>query len=367
MPLDGKRLVVQSSYVISVLGEDLQPLVARKLEYAGDTLAQPFTSPTGRTLYLVQPTNPESTIALIDPDHLRVVKQYDVPKVVTFSGSDEYIAYAVEEGYFGSLSLRIQALNGEGPRLPFARGNCYGYSPTFLSAATLIVSGGCSNFTFVDLQKKEMWQQKLPKASGTELRAARNANRFAYELVDHHEDRPSTPLEVDVFDLDKRKTIFSLKVSKAGQRFLVCALAGWEEVGSAAKSDGECVYAAGGCGELRLALFCTASRTSIASGNAKRVHLATAVFAGFDRPLQVMTGDLDSERIGDDLAGALVVFDPGRMRHSDPHGTAVGKKLDVDGVGVTRGNGDDKRLINAVDLFTGPAVVNAKVSVHREL
>ena len=217
--LDGKRLVVQSSYVISILGEDLQPVVSRKLEYAGDTLAQPFTSPTGRTLYLVQPTNPESTIALIDPDHLRVLKQYDVPKVVTFSGSDEYIAYAVEEGYFGSLSLRIQALNGEGPQLRFARGNCYGYSPTFLSTATLIVSGGCSNFTFVDLRTREMWQQKLPKASGTELRAARNANRFAYELVDHHEDRPSTPLEVDVFDLDKRKTVFTLKVNKVGQRF----------------------------------------------------------------------------------------------------------------------------------------------------
>ena len=219
LPLDGKRLLVQSSYVISILGDDLEPVISRKLEYAGDTLAQPFTSPTGRTLFLVQPTNPASAIALIDPDQLRVLKQYDVPKVVTFSGSDEYIAYAVEQGYFGSLSLRIQALDGEGPQLRFAHGSCYGYSPTFLSTATLVVSGGCPNFTFIDLDKKEMWQQKLPKASGTELRAARNANRFAYELVEHHEDRPSTPLEVDVFDLDKRKTVFTLKVDKPGQRF----------------------------------------------------------------------------------------------------------------------------------------------------
>ncbi len=217
--LDGGKLLVQSGYVLSVLGSDLTPLVSRRLEYAGDTLAQPFISTTGRTLYLVQPTNPESTIAIMDPDHLRVLKEYAVPRVVTFSASDEYIAYSVEEGYFGNMSMRIQSLEGEGPQLSFAHGNCYGYSPTFLSSNTLVVSGGCPNFTFIDLGKQEMWQQKLPKASGTELRAARNANRFAFELVEHHADRPSTPLEVDVFDLDKRKTVFTLKVSKAGQRF----------------------------------------------------------------------------------------------------------------------------------------------------
>ena len=102
-------------------------------------------------------------------------------------------------------------------------------------------------------------------------------------------------------------------------------------------------------------------------GDAERIHLAAAVFAGFNRPFQVVAGDLDSERIGDDLACALVVLDPRGMRHSDPHGTAVGQELYVNGVGVTRGNGNDECLINAVDLFTGPAVVNAKVSVHREL
>ena len=219
LPLDGGKLLVQSGYVLSVLGSDLTPLVSRRLEYAGDTLAQPFVSTTGRTLYLVQPTNPESAIAILDPDQLRVLKEYAVPRVVTFSASDEYIAYSIEEGYFGNMSMRIQSLGGEGPHLTFQRGNCYGYSPTFLSVRTLVVTGGCPNFTFIDLSTKEMWQQKLPKASGTELRAARNANRFAFELVEHHMDQPSTPLEVDVFDLDKRKIIFALKVSKAGQRF----------------------------------------------------------------------------------------------------------------------------------------------------
>lgn len=219
LPLDGGKLLVQSSYVLSVLGTDLKPLVSRRLEYAGDTLAQPFVSTTGRTLYLVQPTNPESTIAVLDPDQLRILKEYSVPKVVTFSASDHYIAYSVEEGYFGNMSMRIQALDGEGPHLSFAHGNCYGYSPTFLSSSTLVVSGGCPNFTFIDLSTKEMWQQKLPKASGTELRTARQANRFAFELVEHHADRPATPLEIDVFDVDKRKTIFAVKVNQPGQRF----------------------------------------------------------------------------------------------------------------------------------------------------
>jgi hypothetical protein len=219
LPLEGGKLLVQSGYVLSVLGSDLTPLVSRRLEYAGDTLAQPFVSTTGRTLYLVQPTNPQSAIAVLDPDQLKVLKEYAVPRVVTFSASDDYIAYSIEEGYFGNMTMRIQSLEGGGPQLPFRHGDCYGYSPTFLSARTLVVSGGCPNFTFIDLDKKEMWQQKLPKASGTEVRTARSANRFAFVLVDHHVDRPSTPLEVDVFDLDKRKTIFALKVSKAGQRF----------------------------------------------------------------------------------------------------------------------------------------------------
>jgi hypothetical protein len=217
--LDGGKLLVQSSYILSVLGSDLKPLVSRRLEYAGDTLAQPFVSTTGRRLFLVQPTHPASTIALIDPDQLRILKEYAVPRVVTFSASDEYIAYSVEEGYFGNLSMRIQAIDGEKPTVPFARSNCYGYSPTFLSSDTLVVTGGCANFTFIDLGKQDIWQEKLPKASGTELRRARNANRFAYELVEHHGDHPSTPVEVDVFDLERRKTVFGVKIDKPGQRF----------------------------------------------------------------------------------------------------------------------------------------------------
>ena len=165
LPLDGGKLLVQSGYVLSVLGSDLTPLVSRRLEYAGDTLAQPFVSTTGRTLYLVQPTNPESAIAILDPDQLRVLKEYAVPRVVTFSASDEYIAYSIEEGYFGNMSMRIQSLERRRPAaLTFQHGNCYGYSPTFLSARTLVVSGGCPNFTFVDLSTKEMWQQKLPES-----------------------------------------------------------------------------------------------------------------------------------------------------------------------------------------------------------
>ncbi|HLH05637.1 MAG TPA: hypothetical protein VKW78_00220 [Terriglobales bacterium] len=219
LQLNDGKLLVQSSYLLSILGPDLKPLLTRQLEYAGDTLAQPFLSTSGRTLFLVQPTAPQSTIALLDPERLRVMKQYAVPKVVTFSGSDEYIAYAVEEGYFGNITLRVQSLTGGAPELPFARGNCYGYSPKFLSIASLVITGGCPNFTYVDLQKQDIWQQKLPKPSGTELRTARDAPRFAFELVEHHENTPATPLEVDVFDVEKRAIIFKLKIDKPGQRF----------------------------------------------------------------------------------------------------------------------------------------------------
>jgi len=98
--------------------------------------------------------------------------------------------------------------------------------------------------------------------------------------------------------------------------------------------------------------------------NGEGVHLAADPFAGFDGPLQVVSGDLDGQGIVHGSASALVVFDPSGMRQSNPGGLAVSQEFDVHGIGVASGNGHDQGLVGAVDLFPGPAVSGAKIGVH---
>src|ERR1700678_2884625 len=74
------------------------------------------------------------------------------------------------------------------------------------------------------------------------------------------------------------------------------------------------------------------------------VDLGAGVVAFADDLLEIAAGDLCGELIGDDFAGALLLFDPGGGGHGNPHGTAVDIEADVDGVSVARGDGDDVGL-----------------------
>jgi len=94
------------------------------------------------------------------------------------------------------------------------------------------------------------------------------------------------------------------------------------------------------------------------------VHFAAAVLAGFNSPLQIMTRNLDGHRICDYLARLVGVFDPRGMRKSDPYRPVADHELDVDSVGMSRGNGDDQRLILAVELRAAPLVGGVEVVIH---
>jgi hypothetical protein len=96
----------------------------------------------------------------------------------------------------------------------------------------------------------------------------------------------------------------------------------------------------------------------------KRVHLAAQAFASFERGPQIMAGDFHRERIGDRLSGALFIFHPSGMWQRDPDGLAIDEKLDIHGIGVPRRDGNDQRLIDAVDLLFGPAVGGGEVGKH---
>src|SRR6202035_6056359 len=72
----------------------------------------------------------------------------------------------------------------------------------------------------------------------------------------------------------------------------------------------------------------------------------------------------DSQRISDELAGALLVLHPGRMRQRHPDSSSVNQKLYVDSIGVPCGNGDDQRLIDAMNWLLGPAVGGGEILKH---
>src|ERR1051326_2330780 len=97
----------------------------------------------------------------------------------------------------------------------------------------------------------------------------------------------------------------------------------------------------------------------------QRIHLASVLIrSGFDRRFQEAPGGLDCQRVCNHPARALLVLHPCWMRQSDPDGTPAHEKLDVDGVGMAGGYGDNQGLVHAVQLLSGPAVCGVKVLVH---
>ena len=81
------------------------------------------------------------------------------------------------------------------------------------------------------------------------------------------------------------------------------------------------------------------------------VHLAAVVVAGLDGVLEIAARGLGGEIVGDDVAGAALLLDPGKVGHGDPDGLAVDGEADVCGVGVARGDGDDGSLPVAVEVL----------------
>src|SRR5205814_9698162 len=100
--------------------------------------------------------------------------------------------------------------------------------------------------------------------------------------------------------------------------------------------------------------------------NGQRVHLFSHALASLQRRFQIMPGNLNGEGIRNRAPSSLLVFHPGRMRQSHPHGAAIDKEFDVDRVSMAGRNGDNQGLINTVHLLLGPAVGGVEVLVHRD-
>src|SRR3981081_1754981 len=55
--------------------------------------------------------------------------------------------------------------------------------------------------------------------------------------------------------------------------------------------------------------------------NSQRVHFLARPFAGFQRALEIMPSNLNRQWIGNELPGALLILNPGRMRQGNPNRT----------------------------------------------
>ena len=94
------------------------------------------------------------------------------------------------------------------------------------------------------------------------------------------------------------------------------------------------------------------------------VHLPGGVVAFLDELLEVPTGNLNSKLIGNDLARAIFLLNPGHARQGDRHRTAVHVETNVDGIRMAGGDGHNVGLPLAVEVFAGPAVGHVEVFVH---
>ena len=101
--------------------------------------------------------------------------------------------------------------------------------------------------------------------------------------------------------------------------------------------------------------------------NGEGIHFASLVVtAGVNEILQVVAGNLDGKRISDDSPGALVVFHPCWMRNRDPDRLAIYEKFYVHCIRVSHGNGNNERLVQAMEFVSTPTVGDVKVLVHPE-
>src|SRR5260370_7721168 len=61
----------------------------------------------------------------------------------------------------------------------------------------------------------------------------------------------------------------------------------------------------------------------------QRIHFATQAFTGFQRRFQKMAGDFLRQGVCDQLPGALLVFNPGRVRQGAPDRATVNQQLNA--------------------------------------
>src|SRR5262249_12299228 len=85
-----------------------------------------------------------------------------------------------------------------------------------------------------------------------------------------------------------------------------------------------------------------------------------------DGVFQIAPGDLHGQRIRHLASGLLFVGHPESAGQRDPDWALAGKKLNVNRIGVPRGDGDDHRLVATANRLLRPALDCGEVVIHPE-
>src|SRR5579862_354998 len=96
-------------------------------------------------------------------------------------------------------------------------------------------------------------------------------------------------------------------------------------------------------------------------GYGQRIHFLSDTVARFERRFQKMSCNFDSQWVGNHLSGTIFVLDPCRMRKANPNCSPIDQEFDIDGIGMSRCDGNNQCLIDAMDCFLGPAVGGTKI------
>ena len=96
----------------------------------------------------------------------------------------------------------------------------------------------------------------------------------------------------------------------------------------------------------------------------KGVKVTPALFAVLQNAAQIMPGDFNRQRIGDDVSGLFLVLKPCGMSQSDPDGASVDNELHIHGIRMASCNRRDDALVNTTDRSTGPTLYGAEVFIH---
>src|SRR2546426_9152234 len=101
--------------------------------------------------------------------------------------------------------------------------------------------------------------------------------------------------------------------------------------------------------------------------NRQRIHLSSYTLARFQRSFQVVSGNLNRQRIGYRTPGSLLVLHPGRMRQRHPNRPPVYQEFNIDRISMAGCNRHNQRLVNTVHLLFGPAIGGVKILVHSDI
>jgi hypothetical protein len=241
LPLRNSRFFVQDGDQIAVYSKDLEEITTARIHLTGDLYPRFAVSPSGETLFSFSDSYDRKNgwltrIDIIDAGHL-TSKPWTFTVGHRFETvSDARVIFALALQPSAPLHLFVQRIDQPAPSetrelfapqqdtaKAIAGSGCD--SATFVSDSVLAISGNCAHLFLV--RAGEITQEISAPAYrfGSDFRASRRGNRFAFSRSQSisNTDRIFN-LEVCVYDIERKRIIFTVPVNPLPQHKLGFAL-----------------------------------------------------------------------------------------------------------------------------------------------